>query len=172
MTGGQPDRVVSTSSRSAGAGDQVVGTAAAGGPPGALPVLWVRNGETAQMQLTHWQPLQDLHWIWTPRGQGLRGGTRMVARQTRLVFQPRWGGGTAPVDLRWALSLPQEAVSDEVPADQTDLAGQLDVPLDQWVPLAQLVPAGAEGSTDGYSVSTRPASADAGRVVEVRIRRR
>ena len=132
--------------------------------------LRVRNGASASLQLTLTRPLRAWQWgadFLLPPGAP---GTQWLEAGQRLVVQPRWPGGRAPVSVALSAEAsrfdPAVAPGSAEPPQRTAarLATTVSAELGQWVTLA------ATGvGDDGNVVSSGQAAASAGRVLQLRV---
>ena len=122
----------------------------------------VLNGARATMHLSQGVPVDDTELFWSPWGAGAAVRTQWIELVNGMEVTPRWPGGNAPVTLDIAAQRASPAASPgayapagqaAVPA-QWSLLSTVQVPLGEWVSVAQLQGRRSTLSSNGFDAAT------------------
>lgn len=132
----------------------------------------VLNGGRATLRLAQGQPVDNTEVWWTPWGPAAAVRSQWVELVDGIDVQPRWPGGNAPVTVELAAQRATPAAGGwqggrpPGPAQWSTLT-TVQVPLDEWVTVAQL-----QSSTRNSAVSTSgfgAATASRQRSLQIRV---
>jgi hypothetical protein len=123
---------------------------------GATQRVLVLNGGRATLRLAQGLPVDDTEVWWTPWGPGAAVRSRWVELVNGMDVQPRWPGGDAPVTLEIAAQSAGRATpnSGQPLPPQANLFTTVQVPLGEWVEVAQLQSRQSTVSRSGFSAAT------------------
>ena len=143
---------VNSSGRIDGAAAGSVSARTRGQASDALQAVRVLNGGRASVQLSSGQVQPYTDVAWTPWGAAAAVRSQWVELVNGFAIQPRWPGGDAPVvaDIGVTRSTPG---SDGAAAVWTVLS-TVQLPLGEWVNVAQLSSRQTTATSGGWSVGT------------------
>lgn len=153
----QAQGAVRIDSRGHASGTAVVRSGSTVQASGATQRVLVLNGGRATLRLAQGLPLNDVEVVWTPWGPGAALRTQWVELVNGMEVRPLWPGGDAPVTLEIAA---QSAGRAAVPnagqplPPQTTLFTTVQLPLGEWVEVAQLQGRQSTVSSGGFGAAT------------------
>jgi hypothetical protein len=125
-----------------------------------LQQVLVLNGARAMLQLSEGALVDDAEVAWTPWGPGAVVRSRWVEVVNGIEVAPRWPGGSAPVTVaisaqRVLPAAPSSPGSRGSVPGQWTVVSTVQLPLDEWVSVAQLQARRAVGTSSGFGAATR-----------------
>lgn len=153
----QAQGAVRIDSRGHASGTAVVRSGATAQAGDATQRVLVLNGGRATLRLAQGLPLSDVEVVWTPWGPAAALRTQWVELVNGMEVRPLWPGGDAPVTLEIAA---QSAGRATVPSagqplpPQSTLFTTVQLPLGEWVEVAQLQARQSTVSSGGFGAST------------------
>jgi hypothetical protein len=151
-----------SSGRVGAAGDVTLRAGSRGAAGDSVQRVLVLNGARATMHLSQGVPVDDTELFWSPWGSGAAVRTQWVELVNGMEVTPRWPGGDAPVTLQIAAQRATPAAQAGaytsagqavVPA-QWSLLSTVQVPLGEWVSVAQLQARRSTASSNGFDAAT------------------
>jgi hypothetical protein len=123
---------------------------------GAVQRVLVLNGGRAGLRLAQGMAVEDTEVVWTPWGAGAAVRSQWVELVNGMEVAPRWPGGNAPVLLEIAAQSAGPATPNPARAlpPQLSVFTTVQLPLGEWVEVAQLNSRQAEVSRSGFSAAT------------------
>jgi hypothetical protein len=123
---------------------------------GAVQRVLVLNGGRASIRLAQGLSVDDTQVFWTPWGPGAAVRSQWVELVNGMEVAPRWPGGDAPVQLEIAAQSASRARQDSGQAlpPQLSTFTTVQVPLGEWVEVAQLQSRQSSLSRSGFSAAT------------------
>ncbi len=122
----------------------------------AVQRVLVLNGGRASLRLAQGLTVDDTEVFWTPWGPGAAVRSQWIELVNGMQVAPRWPGGEAPVTLEIAAQSAGRATQNSGQAlpPQLSTFTTVQVPLDEWVEVAQLQSRQASVSRSGFSAAT------------------
>jgi len=121
----------------------------------------VLNGGRAVLRLAQGQLVDDTEIWWTPWGPGAVVRSQWIELVNGIEVQPRWPGGDAPVTVELAAQRAQPGSrtwqgNRPTSTEQWSMLSTLQVPLGEWVDVAQVQSAsrGSSVSSGGFAAAT------------------
>jgi hypothetical protein len=123
---------------------------------GAVQRVLVLNGGRASLRLAQGVAVDDTEVAWTPWGPGAAVRSQWVELVNGMEVSPRWPGGNAPVTLEIAAQSAGRAPQNSGQALPPQLSAftTVQVPLGEWVEVAQLNSRQSSVSRSGFSAAT------------------
>lgn len=123
---------------------------------GAVQRVLVLNGGRASLRLAQGVTVDDTEVFWTPWGPGAAVRSQWVELVNGMEVAPRWPGGDAPVLLEIAAQSAGRAPpnSGQALPPQLSTFTTVQVPLGEWVEVAQLQSRQSSVSRSGFSAAT------------------
>jgi hypothetical protein len=123
---------------------------------GAVQRVLVLNGGRASLRLAQGVTVDDTEVFWTPWGPGAAVRSQWVELVNGMEVAPRWPGGDAPVTLEIAAQSAGRAPQNSGQAlpQQLSTFTTMQVPLGEWVEVAQLQSRQSSVSRSGFSAAT------------------
>jgi len=123
---------------------------------GAVQRVLVLNGGRASLRLAQGMVVDDTEVVWTPWGPGAAVRSQWVELVNGMEVSPRWPGGDAPVLLEIAAQSAGLATQNPGRALPPQLSAftTVQVPLGEWVDVAQLHSRQSSVSRSGFSAAT------------------
>jgi hypothetical protein len=123
---------------------------------GAVQRVLVLNGGRASLRLAQGMVVDDTEVVWTPWGPGAAVRSQWVELVNGMEVSPRWPGGNAPVLLEIAAQSAGLATQNpgRTLPPQLSAFTTLQVPMGEWVDVAQLHSRQSSVSRSGFSAAT------------------
>jgi hypothetical protein len=123
---------------------------------GSVQRVLVLNGGRASLRLAQGLTLDDTEVFWTPWGPGAAVRSQWIELVNGMEVAPRWPGGDAPVTLEIAAQSAGRATQNSRQAlpPQLSTFTTVQVPLAEWVEVAQLQSRQSSVSRSGFSAAT------------------
>ena len=123
---------------------------------GAVQRVLVLNGGRASLRLAQGLTVDDTEVLWTPWGPGAAVRSQWIELVNGMDVAPRWPGGDAPVLLEIAAQSAGRATpnSGQALPPQLSTFTTVQVPLGEWVEVAQLQSRQSSVSRSGFSAAT------------------
>jgi hypothetical protein len=123
---------------------------------GAVQRVLVLNGGRASIRLAQGMAVDDTEVVWTPWGQGAAVRSQWIELVNGMDVVPRWPGGDSPVTLEIAAQSAGRATQNSGQALPPQLSAftTVQVPLGDWVEVAQLQSRQSTVSRSGFSAAT------------------
>ncbi len=123
---------------------------------GAVQRVLVLNGGRASLRLAQGMTVDDTEVVWTPWGPGAAVRSQWIELVNGMEVSPRWPGGDAPVLLEIAAQSAGPATQNPARALPPQLSAftTVQVPLGEWVEVAQLHSRQSTVSRSGFSAAT------------------
>lgn len=123
---------------------------------GAVQRVLVLNGGRAGLRLAQGMTVDDTEVVWTPWGPGAAVRSQWIELVNGMEVSPRWPGGDAPVRLEIAAQSAGRAPQNSGQAlpPQLSVFTTVQVPLGEWVEVAQLHSRQSSVSRSGFSAAT------------------
>lgn len=123
---------------------------------GSVQRVLVLNGGRATLRLAQSLQVDDSEIWWTPWGPGAAVRSQWVELVNGMEVAPRWPGGDAPVLLEIAAQSAGRATQNSGQAlpPQLSTFTTVQVPLGEWVEVAQLQSRQSSVSRSGFSAAT------------------
>jgi len=149
VTIGSSGRVDAAGAASVRSGSQRQGLA-------AVQRVLVLNGGRASLRLAQGLTVDDTEVFWTPWGPGAAVRSQWIELVNGMQVAPRWPGGDAPVLLEIAAQSAARATQNSGQAlpPQLSTFTTVQLPLGQWVEVAQLQTRQSSLSNSGFSAAT------------------
>jgi hypothetical protein len=123
---------------------------------GSVQRVLVLNGGRASLRLAQGLAVDDTEVVWTPWGPGAAVRSLWIELVNGMDVAPRWPGGRAPVTLDIAAQSSGRATqnSGQPLPPQLSAFTTVQLPLDEWVEVAQLQGRQSAVSTSGFGAAT------------------
>jgi len=123
---------------------------------GTVQRVLVLNGGRASLRLAQGLTVDDTEVFWTPWGPGAAVRSQWIELVNGMEVAPRWPGGDAPVTLEIAAQSAGRATQNSGQAlpPQLSTFTTVQVPLGEWVEVAQLQGRQSSVSRSGFSAAT------------------
>jgi hypothetical protein len=147
---------VDSSGRIQGRGTTTVRSASTTQSTDAVQRVLVLNGGRASLRLAQGLAVDDTEVVWTPWGPGAAVRSLWIELVNGMDVAPRWPGGRAPVTLDIAAQSSGRATQNSgLPLPpQLSAFTTVQLPLDEWVEVAQLQGRQSAVSTSGFGAAT------------------
>lgn len=147
---------IGSSGRFEGSGGVGVSSASRQQGLGAVQRVLVLNGGRASLRLAQGMTVDDTEVVWTPWGPGAAVRSQWVELVNGMEVSPRWPGGNAPVTLDIAAQSAGRAPqnSGQAPPPELSVLTTVQLPLGEWVEVAQLQGRQSAVSRSGFSAAT------------------
>jgi hypothetical protein len=122
----------------------------------AVQRVLVLNGGRASLRLAQGLTVDDTEVVWTPWGPGAAVRSQWIELVNGMDVSPRWPGGSAPVTLEIGAQSSGRATqnSGQPLPPQLSVFTTVQLPLDEWVEVAQLQGRQLAVSTSGFGAAT------------------
>jgi hypothetical protein len=123
---------------------------------GSVQRVLVLNGGRASLRLAQGLTVDDTEVFWTPWGPGAAVRSQWIELVNGMEVLPRWPGGEAPVTLEIAAQSAGRATQNSGQAlpPQLSTFTTVQVPLGEWVEVAQVQSRQSSVSRSGFSAAT------------------
>ena len=123
---------------------------------GAVQRVLVLNGGRASLRLAQGLTVDDTEVVWTPWGPGAAVRSQWIELVNGMEVAPHWPGGDAPVLLEIAAQSAGRATQNSGQALPPQLSAftTVQLPLGEWVEVAQLQSRQSSVSRSGFSAAT------------------
>jgi len=123
---------------------------------GSVQRVLVLNGGRATLRLAQSLQVDDTEVFWTPWGPGVAVRSQWIELVNGMDVAPRWPGGDAPVTVEIAAQSAGRATQNPGQAlpPQLSTFTTVQVPLGEWVEVAQLQSRQSSVSRSGFSAAT------------------
>jgi hypothetical protein len=123
---------------------------------GSVQRVLVLNGGRASLRLAQGVTVDDTEVFWTPWGPGAAVRSQWIELVNGMEVSPRWPGGDAPVTLEVAAQSAGRATQNSGQAlpPQLSTFTTVQVPLGEWVEVAQVQSRQSSVSRSGFSAAT------------------
>jgi hypothetical protein len=147
---------IDSSGRMQGRGAATVRSQSTAQGSNAVQRVLVLNGGRATLRLAQGLQVDDAEIWWTPWGPGAAVRSQWIELVNGMEVAPRWPGGDAPVLLEIAAQSAGRATpnSGQGLPPQLSTVTTVQVPLGEWVEVAQLQGRQASVSSSGFSAAT------------------
>lgn len=122
----------------------------------AVQRVLVLNGGRASLRLAQGLTVDDTEVVWTPWGPGAAVRSQWIELVNGMEVSPRWPGGQAPVSLEIAAQSAGRATqnSGQPLPPQLSVFTTVQLPLDEWVEVAQLQGRQSTVTSSGFGAAT------------------
>ena len=147
---------IGSSGRVDGAGGIAVSSGSRQQGLGEVQRVLVLNGGRASLRLAQGMTVDDTEVVWTPWGPGAAVRSQWVELVNGMDVAPRWPGGDAPVTLEIAAQSAGRVTqtAGEALPPQLSAFTTVQLPLGEWVEVAQLHSRQSSRSRSGFSAAT------------------
>jgi hypothetical protein len=147
---------IDSSGRMRGRGGATVRSSSSAQGVNATQRVLVLNGGRASIRLAQGLSVDDTEVVWTPWGPGAALRSQWVELVNGMEVAPRWPGGSAPVTLEIAAQSAGRATqhSGQALPPQLSAFTTVQLPLDEWVEVAQVQGRQSAVSSGGFSAAT------------------
>ena len=147
---------IDSSGRIQGRGTATVRSASTVQGSNAVQRVLVLNGGRASLRLAQGLTVDDTEVVWTPWGPGAAVRSQWIELVNGMNVSPRWPGGNAPATLEIAAQSSGRATqnSGQPLPPQLSVLTTVQVPLDEWVEVAQLQGSQSALSNSGFGAAT------------------
>ena len=147
---------IGSSGRAQAAGGVTVSSGGQQQGLGAVQRVLVLNGGRASLRLAQSLTVEDTEVFWAPWGPGAAVRSQWIELVNGMEVAPRWPGGDAPVTLEIAAQSAGRATQNSGQAlpPQLSTFTTVQVPLGEWVEVAQLQSRQSSVSRSGFGAAT------------------